>query len=284
MNARASLFLTGLVALAVLAVASTAGAGKGGPSPGVAIGGAGVTDGDGAVSYAARRAPGRTTVVALDSAGRRLRAGSIDGVFGVPLVAFDGSLGGLSFDGRRLVLASKKVLAGRSRFAVLSTRDLDLRRLIVLEGSWSYDALSPEGRRLYLVEHSRGVSYRVRAYDVIRGRLLKEAVIDPRQGCRAMSGMPVKRAHGPGGVWAYTLYTKPGGLPFVHALDTMRGTALCIELPWRGDQSRLFDLQMTVHGRTLDLRRPGGSSVATIDTREYVVHAHHNPLRTGAGG
>lgn len=274
---RSRLFLTGLSALAVLVLAGVAAAGKGGPSPGVEIGGIGVVDGDGAVSYAARRAPGQTTVVALDASGRRIRRSAIAGVFGVPRVAFDGSLGGLSFDGRSLVLASAKTLAGRSRFAVLSTRTLGLRRMVALAGTWSFDALSPDGRKLYLVEHSRGVTYRVRAYDLSRGRLLKEAVIDPRLGGRAMSGIPVKRAHGPGGVWAYTLYTKPGGLPFVHALDTVRGKALCIELPWRGDQAPLFDVRMGVAGRNLVLRNRTGSHLATIDTREFVVHAHHNP-------
>ena len=123
------------------------------------------------------------------------------------------------------------------------------------------------------------MTYRVRAYDVVRGKLLREAVIDPRLGGRSMTGAPVTRATGPGGVWVYTLYQKPGGLPFVHALDTVRGKALCLELPWRGNQGRLFDVRMSVHGEKLVLRGRSGAHLATIAPRSFIVYPHHNPLR-----
>lgn len=267
-----------------LALAGGAGAGKGGPSPGVQLAGRGIVAPEGTVRYVARAAKGVTTVTAYDADGRQVRSGSLDGLLGIPRVAFDGSLGGLSHDGRSLTLASPGPVAGASRFAVLSTRDLGLRRLVTLPGTWSFDALSPDGRKLYLVEHAPAgsVTYRVRAYDVVRGRLLREAVIDPRRGGRAMTGQPVTRAVGPGGVWAYTLYQKPGGLPFVHALDTTRGKALCIDLPWRGNQGRLFDVRMRVDSRRLVLTKLRGAPLATIDTRAFVVRSHENPLRASA--
>ena len=272
-------WLTPLTVLAVLALASVAGADKGGPSPGVALGSPGIAAAEGATRYVATHRAGTTTVRAFDADGRSVRRGSLGGVFGVPRVAFDGTLDGLAYDGRSLVLASASSAGGRSRFAVLSTRDLRLRRMVRLPGVWSFDALSPDGRKLYLVEHSGDVTYRVRAYDIVRGKLLREAVIDPRLGGRSMTGVPVTRALGPGAVWAYTLYQKPGGLPFVHALDTVRGKALCIELPWRGNKGRLFDVRMRVEGRKLLLRGLGGADLATVDTRAFEVHAHSNPLR-----
>ena len=275
------------LSIAALALAVALGApvgadaGKGGPSPGVELGGRGIAAADGTLRYVARFRAGRTTVTAIDRDGQSLRRGSLPGALGIPRVAFDGTLGGLAHDGRSLVLASPGPVAGRSRFVVLSTRTLAVERTIALRGTWSFDALSPAGRTLYLVEHSpRGeVTYRVRAYDLVRGQLVREAVIDPRLGGRAMSGLPVTQAHGPGGVWAYTLYQKPGGLPFVHALDTARGKALCIELPWRGNQGRLFDVRLRVEGRSLVLSGLRGGELARIDTREFVVHGHHNPLR-----
>ena len=97
-----------------------------------------------------------------------------------------------------------------------------------------------------------------------------------------MTGVPVTQTFGPGAVWVYTLYQKPGGLPFVHALDTVRGKALCIELPWRGNQGRLFDVRMRATGRTLVLRSVRGAELATIDTHAFAVHAHENPLRAGS--
>jgi DNA-binding beta-propeller fold protein YncE len=278
------LVLAALALVAALVSATTAAADKG-VSPGVELGGAGVATVDGAFRYVARHRGGLTTVSATDRDGEVARSGSITGLVGIPRVAFDGTLGGLSHDGRRLVLAAPERVSGSSRFVVVSTRDLRPVRTVTLGGTWSFDALSPDGRKLYLVEHApeRSVTYRVRAYDLVRGRLLREAVIDPRLGGRAMTGLPVTQVLGSGGVWAYTLYQKPGGRPFVHALDTVRGKALCIELPWRGNQGRLFDVRMRVSGRSLVLRSLGGAHLATIDTREFVVHAHHNPLRAEAG-
>jgi hypothetical protein len=63
----------------------------------------------------------------------------------------------------------------------------------------------------------------------------------------------------------------------------VRGKALCIELPWRGNQGRLFGVRMHVAGRTLVLSSVTGPQLATIDTREFFVHAHHNPLRAASG-
>jgi hypothetical protein len=37
------------------------------------------------------------------------------------------------------------------------------------------------------------------------------------------------------GRWDYTLYSNPRNVPFVHALDTVRGVAHCVGLPSRGD-------------------------------------------------
>ena len=280
MTARVRLVVIGFALVTTLVLAGAVGAGKGGPSPGVELGGPGIANTSGTLRYVASFKAGNTLVRAFDADGV-VRRGSVTGVLGIPRVAFDGSLDGLAHDGRSLVLASPDKVEGNSRFAVLSTRTLGLRRMITLRGSWSFDALSPDGRKLYLVEYaSTGrPTYRVRAYDLVRGTLLREAVIDPRLGGRAMTGLPVTRAFGPGGVWAYTLYQKPGGFPFVHALDTVRGRALCIELPWKGNQGRLFDVRMSVQGRSLLLRGLGGSRLATIDTREFVVQAYSNPLQ-----
>ena len=267
-----------------LALAATVSAGKG-PAPGVQLEGRGVAVAGGAVRYATRELAGSTRVTAFDADGRELRQGTVMGALGIPYVAFDGSLGGLAHDGRTLVLASPAPVGGRSRFAALGTADLALRRRLALRGTWSFDALSPDGRTLYLVEHAPAPSptYRVRAYDLRRGTLLREAVVDPRLGGRAMTGRPVTRVSDPHGIWAYTLYQKPGGFPFVHALDTVRGRALCIELPWRGDQARLSAVRMRVRGGSLVLRSRAGTHLATIDRSAFEVHAHVNPLRREAG-
>jgi hypothetical protein len=278
----------GLVALvAVLALASGAGAdaGKGGPSPGVLVGWTGVLARDGKARLVALSGPGATTVAVVRTKdGTVLRYAPVRGVFGVPLVAFDGSTGGLSHDGRTLVLSTyptEPSPEAGTRFAVLSAKSLRLRDVIELRGAWSFDALSPDGRKLYLVEYVAGedARYRVRVYDLERSKLVREAVVDPRQGGRSMSGEPVTRLDGPGGVWAYTLYRKPGGIPFIHALNTRSARALCIELPWKGNQDALWSVRMSLRadGRTLELRQPRVGLLAQVDTKRFVVHAHAQP-------
>lgn len=276
-------------AIAVLAMlvaaftAASASAGKHGPAPGVALGRPGVLAQDGSIRYLAVPAGSSTTIVAVGRGGAVLRRTTLPGAFGVPRVAYDGSTAGLAYDGSTLVLAVPtpvKSLRAVSRFAVLDARTGILRRLISLRGSWSFDALSPNGSKLYLVEYVPGdARYRVRRYDVARGRLLREVVVDPRRGGRSMAGQPVTRLDGPGGVWAYTLYRKPGGSPFIHALNTRTAKALCIDLPWESAQDALWNVRMAVvqDGQALELRQPRVGPLALVDTRSFSVTALASP-------
>jgi len=67
----------------------------------------------------------------------------------------------------------------------------------------------------------------VRAYDLAARRLLPEPVVDPREPGEKMQGLPMTRATSADGRFAYTLYERPRGAPFIHALDTVRGSAAC---------------------------------------------------------
>lgn len=280
---------TRLVAAAALALAlaawlaAAAAANKHGPAPGVVLGRPGVLAQDGSVRYLAVPEGRTTAVVALGPEGAVLRRASLPGVFGVPRVAYDGSTAGLSYDGQTLVLALPtpvKSLRAVSRFAVVDARTGGLRRVISLRGSWSFDALSPNGASVYLVEYVPGDGrYRVRRYDLEQGRLLREAVVDPRRGGRSMAGEPVTRLDGPGGVWAYTLYRRPGGMPFIHALNTRTARALCIDLPWENAQDGLWKVRMAIvgAGRALELRQPGVGRLAVVDTRAFSVRTLGSP-------
>jgi hypothetical protein len=126
------------------------------PLVGVDAGGDGVVAADSAIRYVALPA-GRDTVVAkVEREGGRVAASRLlRGAFAVPLVAFDGSASGLAPEGRTLVLIRPRLAFPRQRtgFAVLDTRRLRLREEITLRGDFSFDALSPNGRWLYLVEY-----------------------------------------------------------------------------------------------------------------------------------
>ncbi|HEY7381276.1 MAG TPA: hypothetical protein VH572_08710 [Gaiella sp.] len=276
-----------IAALAAALAAGDASAGKGGPSPGVLLGWDGARAPGAAVRYVALFAPGNTVVAAVRVRdGRVLRHASLRGELGVPQVAFDGSTDGLTADGRTLVLASPTTSSGRgatSRFAVLSTRSLHVRQTIDLPGLWSFDAVSPDGSRIYAIEYLGGgdaPAYRVRAIDVASGRPLPGAVIDPREPEEVeMRGSPTTRAFGPGRAWAFTLYAKPNGTAFVHALDTRRGKAVCIDLPWTSLGNAIWAVRMSVTdgGRALTLRQRGGGRLASVDLGSFRVRAFRAP-------
>ena len=273
--------------LAAAAAATGAAAADGGPSPGAMIGWDGVRGPDGALRYVALPAGKSTTVAAIRVRdGRVVRWSTISGGYGIPSVAYDGIGAGVSADGRTLVLASFNVHIApgtTTRFAVLRTRSLRLRTTIVLPGLWSFDALSPDGATLFAIQYlaeAPVVRYRVRAINVATGRPLPGAIVDRREPDEQMQGSPVTRAYGPQGGWAYTLYAKPNGTAFVHALDTRRAQAICIELPWRGVQQAVWGVRMaaSADGRRLVLRQPRIGVLATVDLRNYVVNAARRPV------
>jgi hypothetical protein len=177
----------------------------------------------------------------------------------------------------------------RSVFLVVRTRDLVPLRRIVLTGNFAFDALSPDGSRLYLIEHVAQqdlTRYVVRAYAVDQGRLLPGVIADRAQRGWVMAGYPVTRATSADGRWAYTFYVRPGGYPFVHALDTARGVAHCIGVPWHGSQNPLWRMRLSLRdgGRTLRLHWPSGREYLSI-TRDtwQISHPGARAARAGSG-
>src|SRR5215218_6273050 len=211
-----------LATLALLAIAPAA-AGDGGPSPGVVGGWDGVLAPSGKVRYVALiGGPTTTLAVVKVNGGRVTRSTWLRGGYGIPLVAYDGTAGGLSADGSKLVLSSysnSRSQTGASRFAVVATKNLRTVRTVVLRGAYSYDALSPDGSMLYLIQYLSErdfTQYRVRAYDVAAGKLLRAPIVDRRDPDEQMHGFPVTRASTRHGGWAYTLYGRDLGNAFVH--------------------------------------------------------------------
>jgi hypothetical protein len=197
--------------------------------------------------------------------------------FSVPLVAYDLSAGGLAADGKRLVLIEPRRSFPRAdtTFTVIQTRHLRTERTFTLAGDFSFDALSPNGRWLYLVEYLSPrdpTRYLVRLYDLDRRRLLPEPIIDPREVGDVMRGMPLTRAYSPDGRFAYTLYDGAGEHPFIHALDTVEQSARCIDLHGLMGFQQLGDLKLDVspEGGTIALTL-GEKPVAFVDTQTNEV-------------
>lgn len=266
-----------LVTLAVLGSATVA-AGAAlavGPWPGTAPA---VWSASGDVRYTASIAAGQTTVRAIRN-GETVATARIAGKFGIPAVTSNGEAGGLSPDGRLLVLVEPPTYNGlrrQSRFVVLSTQHLSRVSSIALPGEFGFDAISPDRRTLYVIQHTTQrdlVRYAVRAYDLRLHRLLPGAIVDKRAPNEAMRGYPVARATSTNGAWVYTLYTKnPGSsLTFVHALNAAGRSAFCIDLPgWSGGEN-IWEATLALSGPTLIVRSADGTTVARIDTQTLKV-------------
>jgi hypothetical protein len=269
------LVLTSAFALLALAPGSAAGSG---PTY-LMQGWTGVTAPGVPVRYVTLAAGSETVLAVIRrSTGRVLSWRPLHGTWGVPLVAQDGATGGLSRDGKTLVLGEQHPIGttGASRFLLLDTGTLRVRRRIALPGDFSFDALSPGGGTLFLIQHVAGsdvTSYRVRAYDVVRGRLLPRVIADRRQASWVMHGTPVARATSADGRWVYTLYQQPDGYPFVHALDAVRRSAVCVGIPWQGSQDSLWATVLSLDrgGKTLTLSTHRGRPLFTMDTTTFVV-------------
>ena len=254
---------------------ATALAGGAGPSPGLALGGNGIASGN--VRYVTLQAGKSTLLTKIDRrSGRVLRSLTLKGVWGVPLVSFDGTAEGLFAGGRTLLLAqslfSGQTLRKNTAFTLVDVNRMKVRATIRLPGAYSYDALSPDGRYLYLVEYVSSEDpslYRVRAYDLRRSTLLARIITDKRSWETGMRGSPVTRAWNAG--WAYTLY---GGTdrPFIHALDTQNAQAVCIFMPWKYAPQRIFDYRLRVNGDGhLVVRGPNGRPLVVVDRSSFKI-------------
>jgi hypothetical protein len=253
-------------AVLVLLVAAPLAAADG-PGPFAQQAGAGVV-----VPPAAELGPLRIVAVPADSGQDTVleKIGTTDGqlrtwvdivgAYGLPSITLTTGGDSLSHDGRTLVVES--VGAGPSSgFLVYDTRTLRMTSSVTLPGSFTFDALSPDASRLYLIQYTRAASgdyahYVVRAYDLRTHRLLPGRVADREQKSWVMNGYPLTRTTSADGRWIYTLYENGGdGYPFIHALDTVRGVAHCIGLP---TTAGLYNLTLSLHGGTLAVRWRSG--------------------------
>jgi hypothetical protein len=257
-----------VVAVGVIAAAPAA-SGDGGPGPGFAQGWDGIQSGD--VRYVAVPAGGWTAVeVIRRDGGRVVRFMTMKGTWGIPLVAFDGTAGGLLRDGHTLLLGEVKSGPARPKytsFALVDMKKMRVVRKLHVRGDHSFDAFSPDARYMYLVEYvsaQDSTRYRVRAYDLRAGLLLPDPVIDKREWETTMQGSPISRA-APHRGWVYTLYGG-GDHAFIHALDTRHVDAVCIDLPWKEQPRRLFDFRLRSDGEGhLVVRGPRGRMLAVVD-------------------
>ena len=266
---RLGLVLVVLGAVAVVPVALAAY-----PSPYAAQGGQGVMSKDGSLRYVALKSGEDTTLRAIrTSDGSVAMSQPIAGSFGVPMLTASGPGGGLFRDGSTFVLQSTGYSANTT-FQLVNAGNLALGATIALKGTFAFDALSPDGAKLYLIQHTSVNDlqhYVVRAYDLGTQTLLPGKIADKTQKGWVMQGFPVARATTADGRWAYTMYWNPNGYPFVHALDTVNGVAHCVGFAATSPSGALVDYKLSVKGGKLMIRTRAGVLYRVIDRTTWKV-------------
>ena len=250
-----------------------------GPSLPALDGGTGLTAPGADVTYLTRLAAS-TTSLQLRAHGHTIRRVTLAGGWGIQLATLGGTLTGLSPKGRVLVLSDNVhpdgSLRARSRFAVIDTRTLTLTQTIRLRGDFSVDALSPDGRLLYLIHHIPSIDatkYQVQAYDLHDHRLLPGVIADKRQAGWIMAGYPITRTTTRSGSWVYTLYSQTDNYPFIHALDTAHHVAVCVGLPakWTTDSAWISNAHLKLTAGMLIVATGTGKTRFLLNTKTFRV-------------
>jgi hypothetical protein len=280
----AALALGGLVFMPLPA------AGDGGPAVPSAVWETSVTTPQSEHSYASfYGARGATLAKIEKGSGELVHTKWMRSRFGLPAVTQTGTAGGLSADGETLVLVQGAIRPNvrETEFARVFTDRLKLER-ITLDGAFAFDAISPDGRWMYLTEYPDPrdpYDYSVRAYDLDAERFQRAPIVDPSEPDEPMTGIPLGRVMSPDGRWAYTLYSGPKET-FVHALDTVGHTAVCVDLPQLEDVRSIYllGLERSGDGGLVVLNRD--KPAALIDTETFEVSAPSAPgsAATDGGG
>jgi hypothetical protein len=167
----------------------------------------------------------------------------IEGAWRLPTIGLDPVPVGVSADGSTVVLvedeAAKTADAKTSRFAIFP-RTLDTKpRIVELPGAFEFDALSPDGSLLYVVEHLPGPPaghYQVRTVETATGTLRPDVIVDKTDVSETMAGWPVAQARRSDGL-VLTLY-RGTEHPFIHALNSIDSWAICLDLPATGAENQ----------------------------------------------
>jgi hypothetical protein len=204
----------------------------------------------------------------------------IPGHWRFPHVGTDPIPVGRSLDGSTFVLEATTPGTKVTRFAVvenpvigITNGSLKLVRILELPGTFDYDTLSPNGKVLYVVEHleaAAGGRYQVRAIDLPSGVMRDGVIVDKANPEESMAGYPISQLRRSDGS-VLTLYDGPEH-PFIHALQSVDGYALCIDLPGKSDANRAaWGLAQGADLGTVFAVNPPAGLAVDVDPAGYAV-------------
>jgi hypothetical protein len=191
--------------------------------------------------------------------GATLHSSRLPGTYLLPFATLNGLPGGLSQNGRWLVLQNfNDIPTGPPTETHLLFVDTTFAKApvpIELHGFFEFDAVSNDGMRIYLIEYVSSSVYRVRFYDRAAGRLDPYVVVDKSEGGEAMTGVRLSGVASPDGRWLFSVYAREHDSPFVHALDLNSSVAFCLDLPGSGyatsDAAMRWSLALSADGTHL---------------------------------
>jgi hypothetical protein len=175
----------------------------------------------------------RTTVRGIDPAtGADQVSFTLEGHWAVP-AAYGPAPSGLSGNGKWMALVAPPTKINGTeilnRFAIVDLAQKRVDRMVSAYGDIGFDALSDDGRNLYVIEHlvpAPRYAVRVASFNGsgLQGGILGDIkTAEPE----AMSGI-YHASVAVGGEWFLSLYSNPGRGPFIHALNTTQLYAQCI--------------------------------------------------------
>ncbi len=152
--------------------------------------------------YIATQLTGSVQLKAIDPAsGQTIAQTTLPSGYNLPNIAFQGPTAGLSPNGQWLALTSQTRVA--TNFLVGSSALTDAFKTISVKGDFVFDALSNDGKSLYLIQKMKDPNhYQVRLYDVSAGFLMPQVVVDKREPNEPMNGIRGPLGAGPWPRWA----------------------------------------------------------------------------------
>jgi len=171
--------------------------------------------------------------------GATLRTIQLPRHYELPKATISGIPGGLSQNGRWLVLQSSDPTAAvpsASHLLLVDTSFSSAPQRIELKGWFEFDAISNDSRNLFLLQYVAPQLYHVRLYHTALHELDPTVIVEKGASPNStMAGIKLMSVPSPDGDWLYTLYARENEGAFIHGLQ-MDGTpfAACIDLPGVG--------------------------------------------------
>jgi hypothetical protein len=151
-----------------------------------------------------------------------------------------------------------------SRFQVRDSALAKPPETVTLNGYYSFDGISNDGRRLYLLEWLRPGQYQVRSYDLLQRQMSVAPIVDKLEGPGSMSGQGVASVTTRDGGVQLTLYEHDANhQSFVHVLPIGSDVpyAFCVDLP---GPDHGWTLVAAPNGKTFYAVNPGDGWIVRI--------------------